>query len=69
MQKGKYRESKRQPSEKLILAAIENLGKTGDVGLSEIYSQMEIDAQTGNYELANNWKETVKETLKRMSEE
>jgi len=60
---------RKEVNEKLILKAIENLGKTGDMGLSEIYSQMEIDARTGNYELANNWKETVKEILKKMSEE
>lgn len=59
---------KREVNEKLILTAIENLGKTGDVGLSEVYHQMELDSQIGNYELTDNWKETVKETLKKMSE-
>jgi len=62
------RVKRKKPNQKLILAAIENLGKTGDVGLSEIFSQMELASQIGNYELANNWKETVKETLKKMSE-
>jgi len=60
---------RRKPNEKLINTAIENLGKKGELHLNELFSQIELDARNGNYELTNGWRENVKEILQKISKE
>jgi hypothetical protein len=60
---------RKRVSKNLVRSAIDNLGKTGNVSLNEILTQMELEAHTGNYELADRWKENVMEILEEILEE
>jgi len=60
---------RKRASKNLVLSAIDNLGKTGNVNLDEIFNQMELDAHAGNYELADHWKEDVMKILEEILEE